>query len=464
MTDQNQAQKEYLTDMLAKINLVVNRGDKIMKQIPGMVKKAQKDRHEAGWFEASEVDERIQKRRYGIAQSAELAGISHTLLYQAEQDGRLPQPDYRIDKAKRVRAGYTMNQINHIRKVFGTAPRKPEGANAAIVGILNLKGGSQKTTNCHLLSQSLAIKGYRVLLLDTDPQGSLSFFFGKRPDDNVLYEDTIAPFFLEDDQALVDAGHAPGASRSLHYAIQKSYWDNIDIIPSCLQNLNIDLMMPRVMDQANVPFLDRIMKLRHGLLEVGQNYDFIIVDGTPSLNISTLNVVSACDICFVPTPAAMLDFASTLQFTGLIGETIQTYSDNGIFPNVPDIRYFITKYSPSSYAQFMGEIIRKVFTVERGDVLSNECHASDEIGKANNSTYSIYEQNPAESDNRKRLKITMDMFDKLYSEMHDSIWETCYGGIARSPFISKLDQIMANANSLEDEEVEEAEIKNGQGD
>lgn len=452
--DASNPQKEYLDDVLAKITMVVNRGDKIMKQIPGLVKKAQKNKHEQEWFEASEVDDRIQKRRYGITLSAELAGISHTLLYQAEQDGRLPEPDYRIDKAKKVRAGYTMNQINHIRKVFGTAPKKPEGANAAIVGILNLKGGSQKTTNCHLLSQSLAIKGYKILLIDTDPQGSLSFFFGKRPDDNVHYEHTIAPFFLEDDEALTEAGHAPGASRSLHYAIQKTYWDNIDIIPSCLQNLNIDLMMPRVMDQSNVPLQDRIMKLRYGLLEVGKDYDFIIIDGTPSLNISTLNVVSACDVCFVPTPAAMLDFASTLQFTSLIGETIQTYGESGIYPNIPDIRYFITKYSSSSYAQFMGEIIRKVFTVERGDVLMNECHASDEIGKANNSTYSIYEQNPTEADNRKRLKSTIDMFDKLYSEMHDSVWETCFGGVARSPFTSKIDQIMSNAELMADETAE----------
>jgi chromosome partitioning protein len=343
--------------------------------------------------------------------------------------------------------------------VFKTAPQKPDGTTAAIVGILNLKGGSQKTTTCHLFSQFLAIRGYKVLLLDTDPQGSLSFFFGKRPDDNVLYEDTIAPFFLEDDEALVEVGHPVGASRSLHYAIQKTYWNNIDIIPSCLQNLNIDLMMPRVMDQANVPFLDRIMKLRYGLVEVGKHYDFIIIDGTPSLNISTLNVVSACDVCFVPTPAAMLDFASTLQFSGLVGETIQTYSNSGAYPNIPDIRYFITKYTASSYAQFMGKIIRKVFTVERGDVLSNEAHASDEIGKANNSTYSIYEQNPAEADNRKRLKSTTDMFDKLFTEMHDSIWETCFGGASRSPFIDKLDQIMSNANFL-DEDDEQLDLPN----
>lgn len=461
MTD-NDTQKSYLLNSLKKISTVVKRGETIMKEIPGLVRKAQKLKHDPEWLEVAQVDERIQKRRYGTTQAAELAGISHSLLYAAEQDGRLPKPEYRMDTAKKVRAGYTMNHINHIRKVFNTAPRKPEGAPAAVVGILNLKGGSQKTTTCHLFSQYLAMKGYRVLLVDTDPQGSLSFFFGKRPDDNVHYENTIAPFFLEDDEALVEAGHPEGASRSLHYAIQKTYWDNIDIIPSCLQNLNIDLMMPRVMDDANVPFIDRIMKLRSGLIEVGKDYDFIIIDGTPSLNISTLNVVSACDMVFVPTPAAMLDFASTLQFTGLVAETFETYDQSGIYPNVPDIRYFITKYSGSSYAQFMGQIIRRVFTVERGDVLSNEAHASDEIGKATNSTYSIYEQNPAEADNRKRLKSTCEMFDQLFEEMHNAIWETCFEGVLRTSHLDKIDQIMANADAVK-AELEEVKARAGEG-
>ena len=45
---------------------------------------------------------------------------------------------------------------------------------------------------------------------------------------------------------------------------------------------------------------------------------------------------------FVPTPAAMLDFASTLQFAGLVAETIETYNKSNIYPNIPDIRFFIT--------------------------------------------------------------------------------------------------------------------------
>lgn len=443
-----EAQKAYLDNSINKISTIVKRGEMIINEIPALVNKAQKNKHDADWVQLEQVGEKLQKRRYGTTQTAELAGISHSLLYAAEKDGRLPPPEYRADTASKVRSGYTMNHINHIREVFGTAPRRPESSLPAIIGILNLKGGSQKTTTCHLFSQYLAMKGYRILILDTDPQGSLSFFYGKKPDDDVFYEDTVAPFFLEDDISLVEAGHEEGASRSLHYAIKKTYWDNVDIIPSCLQNLNIDLLMPKIMEDSSVPFENRIMKLRNGLFGVGDNYDFIIIDGTPSLNLSTLNVVSACDMVFVPTPAAMSDFASTLQFTSLIADTINSYAEKGLYPNIPDIRYFITKYSGSSYSQFMSQIIRRVFTVERGDVLSNEAHASDEIGKATNSTYSIYEQNPSESDNRKRLKTTIEMFDKLFTEMHDAVWETCFDDVERMPNIDKIDTLMKNVSEL----------------
>jgi len=437
--------KDFLEGLLEKLDTIVNRGETVMKQMTSLVKTAQKDKHDDEWIMLNQVDQRVQKRRYGTTQAAELAGISHSLLYAAEEDGRLPKPEYRTDTVKKVRAGYTVNHINKIREVFGTAPRKPEGVKAAVVGFLNLKGGSNKTSNTQLFAQYLAIKGYRVLLLDTDPQGSLSLFFGKTPDDSVHYEHTIAPYMLDDENEMQELGYEKGITKTLDYAIQKTYWSNIDIIPSCLQNLSIDLNLTAMQNKNNVPNFERIMKLRLGLMDVADNYDFIIIDGTPSLNISTLNVLSACDVCFVPTPAAMMDYASTLKFSSLIAETIENYALSDFYPNVPDVRYFITKYTRSSYAQFMGQLIRKVFTVERGDVLANEAHHSDEIGKANNAMYTIYEKNPSEADNRKRLKLTIEHFDALYNEMHDVVRDVCFDEAERTTHVDKIDQIMANA-------------------
>ncbi len=421
--DEEQA---WLKHMLAKLIAIEEDGQQALKNIPLNQQQKQDEKVTPTEVEEFLLNEKRLRRRYTIKEAAQMVGISHTLLYAAEDDGRLPKPEYRKDTKSKVRAGYTINQINHMRRVFDKAPKKPEGARAAIMGFLNLKGGSQKTTLAHFFAHYLAILGYRVLIVDTDPQGTLSFYFGKRPEIDVEYHHTFAPYLLEDDAALVEQDFPEGSSKNLKYAIQNTYWDNIDIIPSCLENLTIDLLMPELAKKAGLSSKEAIEKLRKGLVDVGSEYDFILADGTPSLNISTLNVVSACDVTFVPAPAAMSDFASTIQFISLIANTIETYETDGFFPNVPDIRYVITKYSKSSYADYMAKLIRKIFEKERGDVLKNEAHQSDEVGKATNHTVSIYEVNPSDADNRKRLKDTIAKFDSLFDEMVRVTTETCW--------------------------------------
>ena len=450
--DQSDQFKDYLQRVYKKIKTVIERGEKIIEQIPNLVKKSMLDKIDIDCLQAALVSNRALKRRYGTTQAGEMANVSHSLIYNAEKDGRLPHPVMRKDTKKATRAGYTINDINHIREVFGTAPRKPPKSRAAIIGMLNLKGGSQKTTHCQLFAQYLALKGYRVLCLDTDPQGSLSLYFGKRPDVDVDYEHTMAPYLLEDEDTLIECGFPKGSSENLRYAVQKTYWNNIDIIPSCLQNLNIDLLMPKIMDYAGAAPIDKVSRLGAGLRDLGADaYDFIILDGTPSLNLSTLNVVSACDIVFVPTPAMFADYASTLKFTSLISELIETYDEQGVYPNIPDIRYFITKFSSNSASKFWSQIIRRVFTVEPGDVLTNESYHSDEIGKSTTNIASVYEVVPTEADNRQRLKKTIEMFDKLFKEMHDEVWASHFGVSPRSPITSKSNQIKYEAELVEKE-------------
>lgn len=443
--------QEYLERFQEKFRKIVERGEKLITQLPELIKKSVEDKYDHEALVEGMVNNRIHKRRYGTTQASEMADISHGSIYAAEKDGRLPPPVMRNDTKKSTRAGYTINDINHIREVFGTAPRKPPKNRAAIVGILNLKGGCQKTTHCHLFSQYLALRGYRVLILDTDPQGSLSLYFGKRPDFDVRYENTMAPYLLEDDEALVDAGLPEGSCDSLHYAIQKTYWSNIDIIPACLENLNIDILMPQLMNENNATAIERVSRLGDGLREIGDDYDFIVVDGTPSLNISTLNVVSACDMVFVPTPAMFSDYASTLKFTNLIYETTISFQESECYPNMPDVRYFVAKYSANSATKFWAKIIRRVFNVEPGDVLKHESHHSDEIGKSTSNISSIYEVIPSEADNRKRLKKTVEQFDALFNEMHDEIVATCFTESSRQEFTKKIQKVNENAEALDSE-------------
>ncbi len=432
MTEKQQLQ-DSPEDYQARLNKVLNRGHTMMTRIPELAAKVQREKHHVDWIDQAEVDSRIQKRRYSLAQACEMVGVDSKTLVQAERDALLPAPDYRQDTPNKMRAGYTINQINHIREHFGTAPRKPESMPCPVVGFMNFKGGSTKTTSCHLYSQYLAIRGYRVLVVDTDPQASLSFFFGKMPDYTVHYEHTIAPFLLEDEDSLELFGLPSGSSQTLDYAVQKTYWSNIDIIPSCSKLLSIDLLSKSFIGLTDAPHASLFTKLRDGLMGLSDNYDYILLDGTPSLNLNTLNSILACDLVFVPTPPSMPDFSSTLYFVKLFFDALDMLSKDSQGHNVPVLRFFIAKKQRGETDEFMCSVIKSVFSVSEGDVLENASPASREIGKTTSYTYTIYEENPSESSNRTGLKRACGDFNLLFDEMHDVVSQFCFSDISHRP-------------------------------
>ena len=119
-------------------------------------------------------------RRFSISEAAEMVGRSTTSIRQAEKVGRLPEP---VKGEKGRRRGYTLEAINQMRGVFGTRPwRDPTSDEAVVIAIQNFKGGVGKSTLTAHLAQYLGLQGYRVCVLDCDPQGSTTSLFGVNPD------------------------------------------------------------------------------------------------------------------------------------------------------------------------------------------------------------------------------------------------------------------------------------------
>lgn len=87
------------------------------------------------------------------------------------------------------------------------------------MSIANFKGGVGKTATAVTLAQGMSLLGHKVLVIDIDPQGSLTTLFGILPDSEVEEEDTILPLVM-------------GAETSIRYAIRPTYWDGIDLVPA----------------------------------------------------------------------------------------------------------------------------------------------------------------------------------------------------------------------------------------
>ncbi|MFC7544690.1 AAA family ATPase [Siccirubricoccus deserti] len=132
-------------------------------------------------------------RHFSSGEAAALIGVTDAYLRQLSLAGQGPQPKTGI----RGRRSYSLAQVNALRRFLSASerrsyePHRTEGEALQVLAITNFKGGSGKTTTAAHLAQYLALRGYRVLAIDLDPQSSLSALFGIQPEADLEENDTL---------------------------------------------------------------------------------------------------------------------------------------------------------------------------------------------------------------------------------------------------------------------------------
>ena len=247
------------------------------------------------------------KRLFSPSEAAEMVGRDRTTLARAEADTGVPAPARNPDNNRRL--GYTLEQVQAFRRHFGTLPWRDaaSGDQPIVVACQNFKGGVGKSTTCVNLAHYLALKGYRVLVVDTDSQATTTSMFGYVPDAEIDEDSTILPYLS-------------GYQTTLDYAVRRTYWPNIDLIPACLALYEAELAI--VMHLAAQTDVEKrvqfFMELKYGLQTVAENYDVILLDSPPALGMISINVLMAADALLVPSAARMFDFSSTVQFFRMV--------------------------------------------------------------------------------------------------------------------------------------------------
>lgn len=154
------------------------------------------------------------------------------------------------------------------------------------LAFFNVKGGVGKTTSAINVAYNLtALYKKKVLLIDVDPQGNASFFFGCEKNDYIL-EDLLRGFKVKPDK---NKEHITAKK-----VIVKTKYENLDFIPTrnSLWAFEKELLLSKDKQQ---------FKLRDALKQVSSDYDYIIVDCTNVVgSLINLNVFTIADYVFVP--------------------------------------------------------------------------------------------------------------------------------------------------------------------
>ena len=215
-----------------------------------------------------------------------------------------------------------------------------------VIAIANQKGGVGKTTSAVNLAAGLADQGKKVLVVDLDPQASLTLCMGYREPDKLDHSIT------EVISAVVNDDELPEGFGVIHVR------DNLDLLPS-----NINLSAAEV---SLVNAMSRELVLRTYMEQVRSQYDYVLIDCMPSLGILTVNALASADSVLVPEQAAYLPVKGLQQLIKTI-YTVRRLNNNlsieGILFTMVDRRTVYAKEIVSEVNEVYGKSI-PIFPIE----------------------------------------------------------------------------------------------------
>lgn len=190
--------------------------------------------------------------------------------------------------------------------------------NAIVIGFVNVKGGVGKTTISTNTSHILASVGYRVLHVDIDPQGSSCELF--QPISSTGH------ILKKDDIIGMDVFKLLSQDVDTRRYIFRTKYENLDVIPNARSVSSVFTEGSFSSRLDALPYNEKFTALARNLDRVKDFYDFIIIDGQPSMDSITKVTVSACDYVLSPVTPDLYNMQTLVETKNMIDYCNATYN------------------------------------------------------------------------------------------------------------------------------------------
>jgi len=353
-------------------------------------------------------DARKELRPFTSAEAAEFLGMDPARLRKLHFDGKIPE----VEMDGRGRRLYSGANIGKIRRVLDAQSRKHgqflpgrrEGDRLQVIAVANYKGGSSKTTTAIHLAQRLALRGYRVLAIDIDPQGSLTTMFGYTPETEFQSGGNIYDAIRYDDPV------------PMHEVIRKTYFPNLDLAASGLVLAEFEHETPRALNERREPMFFKRLGL--AIDQVEADYDVVVIDCPPQLGFLTMSALIAATTVLITVIPSMLDIASMNQFLQMTAGLLNVVSNYGASLEYDHLKFLITRFEPSDGPQAqMAGFLRALFTDQ---VMTHTFLKSTAVSDAGLTQQTLYEVDRGEF-NRNTYDRAVESINSVVGEMEELI-------------------------------------------
>ncbi|MBU2959352.1 AAA family ATPase [Citreicella sp. C3M06] len=411
-----------------------------------------------GWIRQQTFSPGLEKtlRRFSSWEVSELIFRINQSTFRGKLAADPSLPAGEVEQEGRQR-WFSLDEINELRRRLKISkrslmPYRPAGKRAIRAAVANFKGGAGKSTVALHFAHAAALDGYRVLVVDFDPQATLSHSLGltdvgeEHTVWGVMARDLIretermnrGPVGAETGAALPQR-HLPTTITELGLGglrigdfIKSTSWSTIDAIPSCANAAFVEFASAQYRHlNPDWSFFAAVSRYLDQIPD--DSYDLILFDCPPAIGYQSMNAVFAADVLYVPSGPGYWEYDSTTSFVGQLSEALEDLSAgfDGTLPtgkiSLPkafyDIRFLLTRYEPGNdLHRAMQDAFRKVWGEHVTEHPVEMTRAVEQSGRFLNSVYEMdYREMTRET--WRRARSTFDLaYDEFRQTVHDA-WE-----------------------------------------